>query len=86
MVIRTWNYRCLFLTNDGRIGLGPKTQKSGNSVWILSRGRIPFILRQVDCNDERRYELVGEAYVHGAMYGEAVEGMRPEDWQEIIIQ
>ena len=86
MAMTAWSYRCLFRTNDGRIGLGPNTQRPGDSVWILSGGQVPFILRQVDCNDERRYELVGEAYVHGVMYGEAVKDMRPEDWQEIVIQ
>ena len=47
-------------------------------MWILSG--VPFVLRRVDVNDESRYELVGEAYVHGVMYGEAVKDLRPEDW------
>jgi hypothetical protein len=55
-------------------------------VWILSGGRVPFALRQVDVNDESRYELVGEVYIHGLMYGEAVKELRPEDWKDVVIQ
>ena len=54
-------------------------------MWILSGGRVPFVLRQADVNDESRYELVGEAYVHGVMYGEAVKDLRPEDWKDVVI-
>lgn len=36
-------------------------------------------------NDESRYELVGEAYVHGMMYGEAVKDLCPEDWKDVVI-
>jgi hypothetical protein len=55
-------------------------------VWILSGARVPFVLRQVDVNGESRYELVGEAYVHGMMYGEAVKDLCPEDWKDVVIQ
>jgi hypothetical protein len=81
-----WGNRLLFRTERGHIGLGPKALQPGDSVWVLSGGRSLFILRQIDTNDESRYRLVGEAYVHGVMYGEAVKDLGPEDWQKIVIE
>jgi hypothetical protein len=85
-VMNNWTYRCLFRTQHGRIGVGPGTLGIDHSVWILSGGRVPFALRQVDVNDESRYELVGKVYIHGVMYGEAVKELRPEDRKDVVIQ
>jgi hypothetical protein len=68
-----WSHRYLFRTQQRHIGLGPDSLQPGDCVWVLSGGRLPFILRQIDANDESRYELVGEAYVHGVMYGESCQ-------------
>jgi hypothetical protein len=37
-------------------------------VWIFS-AKVPFVLRP--CSDAHTFSLVGEAYVHGFMDGEA---------------
>jgi hypothetical protein len=63
--------RSFFCTQRGRIGLGPKSlgNDSGgkDEVWILEGADVPFILRHEEGD---RYRIVGEAYVHGIMYGE----------------
>ena len=63
--------RRLFMTESGLFGLGSKSlgqdSNSKDEVWILMGARVPFILRKVEGN---RYMIVGEAYVHGIMYGE----------------
>lgn len=63
--------RKLFLTTSGLLGLGPKSlgqdPSSKDEVWLLMRARVPFILRHVEGS---KYRVVGEAYVHGIMYGE----------------
>ena len=84
--MNSWTYRCLFRTQHGRIGLGSSTLEIDHSVWMLSGGRVPFVLRKVVVNNDSRYDLVGEAYVHGMMYGEAVKDLRPEDWKDVVIQ
>lgn len=79
--------RHLFSTHGGLLGLGPKST-SGDAVcpdeiWILKGARVPFILRPVDeASGIRRYRIVGEAYVHGVMYGEmASRFYDDDDWE-----
>ena len=60
--------RSLFSTEGGFIGLGPPHCNPGDRVCILFGGEVPFVLRPVGgC-----YQLVGDAYVHGIMEGEAL--------------
>jgi hypothetical protein len=56
--------RCVFVTSEGHIGLGPKFLEPQDDIWILHGARVPFILRKPS------NKLVGEAYVHGIMHGE----------------
>ncbi|KAF9767656.1 hypothetical protein IL306_015155 [Fusarium sp. DS 682] len=72
--------RKLFMTESGLLGLGPKSLGQGTSkdeVWILMGARVPFILHHIE---GRKYRVVGEAYVHGLMYGEGYN--RYTDWDE----
>lgn len=62
--------RRLFATNSARLGLGPGTMEVGDEVWIVESGAMPLIPRPA--GSEGEYLLVGEAYVHGIMHGEAV--------------
>lgn len=60
--------RRLFRTRDGYLGIAAQSLEVGDSVWIIAGARVPMVLRFVS---ENRWELVGEAYVHGLMDGEA---------------
>ncbi|KAI0541869.1 heterokaryon incompatibility protein-domain-containing protein [Xylaria digitata] len=59
--------RKLLLTDDGYVGLGPGLTEEGDLVCLLSGLVMPIILRPTD----KGYQVVGEAYVHGIMFGEA---------------
>ncbi|KAI9866773.1 MAG: hypothetical protein M1813_000715 [Trichoglossum hirsutum] len=59
----------IFVTSGGRLGKGPLSAKAGDSIWVIPGADVPFILREVTSG---RYRLVGEAYVHGIMHGEAI--------------
>lgn len=61
--------RQLGTIDDGQLGLFPGSSKVGDSVWILSGARVPFVLRGDESGGLR---LVGEAYIHGVMHGKAV--------------
>ena len=61
--------RRLFTTMDGLVGLAPPDSVPGDRVALLQGGRVPVVLRQ----DVDGYRLVGEAYVHGAMYGKMMD-------------
>lgn len=69
-----------FVTTDGLMGMGPQMMKSGDEVWILFGGRVPFILRPRHSAGEpdNGYILVGHAFVYGIMDGEAVSSRRAE--------
>jgi hypothetical protein len=84
---------CFLITTNGSMGLGPKSAKVGDRVVILSGSGTPFILRSTgvasllmdqtreNCYVPRlitKYNVIGDAYIHGIMNGEAVEGF---DWQ-----
>lgn len=61
--------RTLVITRKGYFGLGPGATRAGDLCCIIFGSPVPLILRHADEN----YQLVGEAYVHGVMNGEAVE-------------
>ena len=48
------------------IALGPKTARMGDFVVILNGSRVPCVVREKG----RFFELVGQCYVDGMMYGE----------------
>jgi hypothetical protein len=60
-----------FCTRQGYFGIGTQCLQNDDSVWIVPGCRVPLILRWVDTS--ARYRLVGGAYVHGFMNGEALE-------------
>lgn len=59
--------RSFFMTEKGRIGVGPWVTKRGDLCTLLHGARVPFILRARSANS---YRLVGESYIHGIMLGE----------------
>ena len=61
--------RRIFRTKTCLLGIGPKSIRIGDEVWILAGANVPFVLRRLD-GDQNRYTLVGEAYVHGIMHGD----------------
>jgi hypothetical protein len=62
--------RCLFTTECSRMGIGPYRAQSGDVIALLFGSPLFVILRQVGATDV--YQLIGDAYFHGAMQGELV--------------
>ena len=63
-------------TKKGLIGTVPRSAAPGDLVCVLYGGQTPFILRR-DVRGTGMYRLVGDAYVHGIMEGEALDmGLR----------
>lgn len=63
------SHKKFFTTNKCAIGLGPQSMRPGDVICILSGGRVPFIVRA----EGSEFRLIGEAYVHGLMEGQAVK-------------
>ncbi|KAM7184263.1 Heterokaryon incompatibility protein (HET) domain containing protein [Rhypophila sp. PSN 637] len=64
-----------FLTSHGWVGRGPAEMRPGDVVVILWGCWLPIVLRPCGGDaDDLKYQLVGDAYVHGLMDGEYVQG------------
>ncbi|KAI0867775.1 hypothetical protein GGS24DRAFT_484527 [Hypoxylon argillaceum] len=61
----------LFRTACGHLGSGSQSCREGDLVWIVAGSRVPLLLRKV--TSEAAYALVGGAYLHGFMQGEALQ-------------
>jgi hypothetical protein len=79
---RSLQAKPMFITDTGLLGLGFGASKVEDEVWILAGAKVPFIFRK---ETSGTYQLVGEAYVHGIMHGEAVTGLGLEDLQDIVL-
>ena len=60
------------LASGGFLGIGPHETESEDLIFVLLGASVPYILRRYSQDDKLR--LIGEAYVHGIMDGEAMEG------------
>ncbi|KAF2642538.1 hypothetical protein P280DRAFT_547998 [Massarina eburnea CBS 473.64] len=60
-----------FRTKQSFFGLGTQALRPGDSVWIVSGCRVPLVLRKIE--NSFRFRLVGGAYLHGFMNGEALK-------------
>jgi hypothetical protein len=75
---RASGFRRVFRTSRGYIGLCPLPSEVGDEVWLLQGALVPFVLREVA--EKGKYEMIGEAYLHGFMNGE----MLTEQFKENI--
>jgi hypothetical protein len=80
--LRDGGSRRPFLSKRGYVGLGPISTQTGDLICILAGAKFPYILRKCSrtCGS---FELVGEGYVHGIMYGEAMQ--QSASWTEIEL-
>jgi hypothetical protein len=66
--------RRLMVTQGGIVGTAPCRARPGNVVAVLYGCSIPLVLRHDPPAD--RWQVVGEAYVHGYMNGEAATSIK----------
>ncbi|KAK4226288.1 HET-domain-containing protein [Podospora fimiseda] len=78
------NNRRFFGTKTGWYGLGHKLAREGDVCCVFEGVRVPAVLRPVGGGF---YKLIGEAYVHGVMRGEAIDMMKKGlfEEQDIVI-
>jgi len=77
----------MFRLDNGLLGLGTQSLMPGDSVWIVPGSRIPLAFRKkpvgqsVSRDDPTIpvFELVGSAYLHGLMHGQALEPGVPDN-------
>lgn len=66
--------RRMCVTAKGYLAHAVAEVQEGDQVVIFSSADVPFLLRP---NGDGSYLLVGECYVHGIMYGEAMKAREP---------
>ncbi|KAI4679610.1 uncharacterized protein J4E84_008131 [Alternaria hordeiaustralica] len=67
-----------FITKRGYLGMGPPTTSPGDQIWVFYNGNVPFVMGKKNTekieNGRHELRLVGDAYVHGIMDGQAISG------------
>ncbi|KAK8090460.1 hypothetical protein PG997_005421 [Apiospora hydei] len=88
------NGKRFFVTEKGYIGWGPKSAEVGDSISMLPGADVPFLVRKLtgdvmpksdEDGDVVNCTLVGEAYVHGLMNGEALAAVERGEVREQTI-
>lgn len=81
-VDRASSDRLMFITHDGRLGLGPMAMDASDEIWIPIGAKMPVILRPYS---DGRFRIVGQTYVDGVMRGEAFKGKKEEDFENVVL-
>jgi hypothetical protein len=68
-------YKDMFLTTQGYLGLSQEGFQVGDAVCIFLSGEVPFLLRESMSPNGGRFHLLSECYVHGVMDGEALSSL-----------
>lgn len=58
------------ITDKGYFALVPRGTQEKDTIVVFERACVPFVVRET--HNDTGYELLGEAYVHGIMQGEAM--------------
>ncbi|KAG8162960.1 hypothetical protein KVR01_007438 [Diaporthe batatas] len=81
-VLHSMATRRLFIADTGHVGCGESELCVGDVIAVVAGSSVPFLLRPIS---DGRYVLIGEAYVHGIMFGE--HAMKPDvKWEPITLE
>ncbi|KAI9772322.1 MAG: hypothetical protein M1840_001071 [Geoglossum simile] len=69
-------------TKNGRLGFAPIGTREGDRICIFYGAIAPFVVR---FDESRVGQLIGDAYVHGIMSGEAMTIDERGDDEDIIL-
>lgn len=74
--------RAFFVTCHNRFGLAPMIAREGDQIWLPQGANMPFVFRPLS---EGVFQILGQAYLHGAMKGEAVEGRTERAFRTVFL-
>ena len=75
--------RSFFISEEGYVGLAPKSARKDDEVWIVRGSKIPLLLRK---QAEGTYRFIGEVYIHGLMNGELFEKNHGMTIQQVVLE
>ena len=73
--------RTVFETQDGYVGIGPPSARSGDTVCVLLGSKVPMLLRPFSDVNESGFTVIGECYIHGLDDGVTLLGSLPSGWR-----
>ena len=71
--LRLLHSRLPLISKFGFVGLAPWHVKPGDLICIFLGGKVPYVIWQLH-DRSNAYTLIGEAYIHGIMFGEFMIG------------
>lgn len=74
--------RCLFVTEQGRVGAADARVRARDDVLVFKGSRLPFVVRR--STNQPGYRLISEAFIRGIMHGEAVSDVAEFDTISIV--
>lgn len=79
--------RQFIITNEGFVGLAPAIAQPGDQIVVFAGMAVPFVLRPGGPDDKGRlrYYIIDDCYLHGVMYGELYEVLKPGGWYWIML-
>ena len=77
---------CVFRAEKGYLGLGLKTERAGDRIYLLQDAPVPYVFRHQPADPDSVLDFEGEAYVRGIMYGEVVEAGSLSDAKYSLVQ
>jgi hypothetical protein len=81
-LLNTMANRRPLISDSGHVGCGNTSLSADDFIVVLAGSPVPFILRR---GSGERYQVIGEAYVHGIMFGE--EAMNSDTkWKFKILE
>jgi hypothetical protein len=84
MIALSLQWKRIAVTERGDLAIVQQRSKLGDKVCNLPSSTMPLLIRQVQDTESghNRYQLVGESYVDGLMFG---EGLSIASLQEIVL-
>jgi hypothetical protein len=76
----------MIVTEKGHLGLVQEGARISDSVYVLTRGEPPFVLRSLSPGHEGRFQFFSECYVHGVMDGEVINDEWGHDPRKFLIE
>ena len=75
------------ITKKGYVGMVSHEARVGDEICVLYGAAVPFVLRKSSfpASGKLNFKLIGEAYIHGIMYGEALASDRVEEVKFTLI-
>jgi hypothetical protein len=64
------------------LGLGPRITIEEDELSLFKGASMPFVLR---ADGDKRFKVIGLAYLHGVMRREAVAGLNEGDFEDIVL-